>query len=86
MTEETQKDQPFEEFVERQRKAFEEAGKAIEALIPPEFKEHSKNAINESIEGFRVLVNWLVDEVKDEVKGDDKGDTPPAGKVKIEVT
>jgi len=84
----TDKKEPtFEEFVDRQRKAFEEAGKAMESLIPPEFKEHTKAAVNESLEGFRVLMNWLVDEVKDEVNREDKGnDMPPAGKVKVEVS
>ena len=87
MSEENKKEQPFEEFVERQRKAFEEASKAVEALVPPEFKDHTKSAINESIEGFRVLVNWLVDEVKSEVNKDDKkDDAPPMGKVKVEVS
>lgn len=76
---------PFEAFVEHQRKAFDEASKAIEALLPPEFKEHGKAAVNESLEGFRVLVNAVVDEVKTQVNDIGKSGTSGNAKVKVEV-
>jgi len=77
-------DAAFDAFVEHQRKAAEEAGKALDALLPPEFKEHSKAAFNESVEGFRVLVNIFLDEVKLKDEGSDKnGGTT---KVKVEVS
>jgi hypothetical protein len=76
---------PFDSFVEHQRKAFEEASKAIDALIPPDFKEHSRTAINESLEGFRVLVNSFVDEVKTQVNDMGGSESTSKGKVKVEV-
>lgn len=90
MAEETKKtDQTFEQFVEHQKKAFEEAGKALEALIPPEFKTHSTAALKESVEGFRVLVNATLDAISTEIdKAKEKtgGDSASAGgKVKVDV-
>ncbi len=47
----------LEEFVEHQKRALEETGKAIEALLPEGFKEHGKNASKEFTKGFKVLVD-----------------------------
>ena len=82
-----EKQKPVDEFVEHQKRALEEAGKALEALLPPEFREHGKAAVNESIEGFRVLLNSMLDDFKAEVnKGDDEGKSGNGGtKVKVEV-
>lgn len=86
MTEKQEK--PFEAFVEHQRKALEEASKAVEALLPPEFKEHSRAALNESIEGFRVLINFVLDEIKEGVNRESTAEEPPkstTGKSKVKV-
>jgi hypothetical protein len=48
---------PFGAFLYHQRLALEEAAKAVQALIPPDFKVHSKEARSQFVEGFRVLVN-----------------------------
>lgn len=95
MTEETKKnaEEKFDQFVEHQKKAFEEAGKALEALIPPEFKTHSQAAFKESVEGFRVLVNATLDAISNEIDkakekanpSNDEGTSTGATKVKVDV-
>lgn len=71
MSEETQntnpENNPFDKFTEHQRKAFEEASKALESLLPPDFKEHGRVALEEFMESFRVLFNAALDEIKKEV-------------------
>jgi len=81
------KQKPVDDFVEHQKRALDEAGKALEALLPPNFREHGKAAVNESIEGFRVLLNSVLDDFKTEVnKDDDEGKASNGGsKVKVEV-
>lgn len=90
-TKKTNAEEKFDQFVEHQKKAFEEAGKALEALIPPEFKTHSQAAFKESVEGFRVLVNATLDAISTEIdKAKDKantsgGESTGATKVKVDV-
>ncbi len=55
----------IEEFIEHQRKAFTEAGKALLAIVPKHFQSHSEAAIKESIEGYRTLVNNTLDDIID---------------------
>ena len=55
---------PFEEFLYHQRRALEETGKALEALLPPGFREHSTEASREFTQGFRILVDAAIDELK----------------------
>lgn len=45
-----QNQNPFDQFMEHQRKAIDEATKAVDALLPPAFKEHSKAALEEAFE------------------------------------
>ena len=47
----------FEEFLYHQRRALEETGKALEALLPEGFRTHGGNAGKEFAEGFRVLID-----------------------------
>lgn len=58
-----QDNQPLSEFLDHQRKALAEAGKALEALIPSNFLEHSQAAVKEVIEGYRKLINSAIEEV-----------------------
>lgn len=89
---------PFEEFLYHQRRALEETGKALEALLPEGFRTHGNNASREFTKGFRVLVDAAMTELKkarDEAaeeaasEDEDDDDTPPSStgtsKVKIEV-
>ncbi len=63
-TEETSPRNPFETFLFHQRRALEETGKALEALLPEGFREHGANATREFTKGLRVLMEAAVDEVK----------------------
>ena len=85
MADEKNTQKPIDEFMEHQKRAIDEAGKALEALIPPEFREHGKAAVNESIEGFRVLLNSMLDDFKTEVNKDDDEGKSGGSKVKVEV-
>ncbi len=55
---------PMERFFYHQRRALEETGKALEALLPPDFRKHGTEASKEFTKGFRVLVDAAIDELK----------------------
>jgi len=55
---------PLSDFLEHQRKALEETGKAIDSLLPPGFKEHSAEARKEAVKGWKVLMDAVIDEVE----------------------
>jgi hypothetical protein len=51
-------------FMEHQRRAFDEAGKALDALVPDGFKEHGSEARREFIQGFKLLVDTAIRELE----------------------
>ena len=55
---------PMERFFFHQRRALEETGKALEALLPPEFRKHGGEASREFAKGFRILVDAAIDQMK----------------------
>jgi soluble cytochrome b562 len=55
---------PLERFFYHQRRALEETGKALEALLPAGFREHGSKATDEFVKGFRILVDATIDEMK----------------------
>ncbi|MFN8527788.1 MAG: hypothetical protein U0670_04175 [Anaerolineae bacterium] len=55
---------PIEEFVDHQRKALEETGKAIESLLPEGFREHGKEAGKEFAKGLKILVDAAIGEME----------------------
>ena len=57
-------DTPMERFFFHQRRALEETGKALEALLPPDFRNHAGEASKEFAKGFRILVDAAIDELK----------------------
>jgi len=59
----------LEVFIEHQRKALAEAGKALTALFPTKVQTHGEAAIRESVEGYRTLVNSTLDEIISVVQG-----------------
>jgi hypothetical protein len=86
----------WDDFMEHGRRGFEESGKAIDALFPPDFKEHSAVARDEFRKGLKTLVDYTIDELEKLTKSDDpqaktdKGDDdePPqstTGKTKVKV-
>lgn len=84
---------PLEEFVDHQKRALDETGKAIESLLPPDFVKHAKEAQKEFIAGFKVLADSVIDEMEKVAKkvepesadGDDKPSTTGKTKVKVQV-
>ncbi len=107
MTEDTQQSQSteqgrdtlrdaFNSFLDHNRRAAEETGKAFDALIPDEFREHSAAARDELRKGLKVLVDATIDELekmtkiepKEEKSEDSKDDEPPSsttGRTKVKV-
>jgi hypothetical protein len=91
----------MDKFFFHQRRALEETGKALEALLPPDFRSHAGEASKEFGKGFRVLVDAAIDELKrvsereeaaaakpknEEKKDDDDENHPPTtGKTKVKV-
>ncbi|MBE0690149.1 MAG: hypothetical protein IH587_08530 [Anaerolineae bacterium] len=96
-TEQTTKDvwDAFTRFTEHQRNAIDEAGKAIDALFPPGFKEHGNEARREFVKGFKVLVDSAISELEKASREFDKNrktqqasdQQPPSttGKTKVKV-
>lgn len=85
---------PFEEFLYHQRRALEETGKALEALLPEGFRTHGSNASKEFTKGFRVLVDAAIEDLKrarttveedEDAPGDDEGPASTTGKTKVKV-
>lgn len=83
---------PFETFVYHQRKALEETGKALEALLPEGFREHGGEAGREFVKGFKALVDAAITEIEKatnqpEGAEGEGGDEPPSttGKTKVKV-
>jgi hypothetical protein len=82
---------PIDQFVEHQRRALEETGKAIESLLPPDFVSHAKEAQKEFIAGFRVLADTFIDEMEkvakkvETHKADDEDKPSTTGKAKVKV-
>lgn len=86
---------PMEQFFYHQRRALEETAKALDALLPPGFKEHSSEAGKEFAKGFKVLVDAAIDEMKkvsekedlqdEDGEDDDRPSTTGKTKVKVQV-
>ncbi len=81
---------PFEAFLYHQRRALEEAGKALEALLPEGFKEHSANAGREFVKGWQALVDAAIAEIekatsKAEEEAEAAAKPVTTGKTKVKV-
>ena len=84
---------PVDAFVFHQKRALEETGKALDALVPPGFKEHGAEAGREFVKGFKVLVDAAITELEkmskemeqDKAEGADRPSTTGPGKVKVQV-
>ena len=57
-------DEPLKAFVHHQRIAFEEFGRAIEALLPPDFREHTRNASKSFTEAFKALFDAAKEDIE----------------------
>lgn len=82
---------PIEEFINHQRKALEETGKAIDALFPEPFKQHGEAARKEFLAGMKVLVDAVIDEMEkvskkvEESQDEERPSTTGKAKVKVQV-
>lgn len=83
---------PLESFVFHQRRALEEAGRAIDALLPDRFKEHGSAASKEFVKGFQVLIDAAITEIEKatskveaEANDEDRPSTTGKSKVKVQV-
>lgn len=86
----------FDAFVHHQRRALEETGRALEALLPEGFRTHSAEARKEFSRGFKVLVDAALSELdkiskmvqpnpKAEDADDDEDRPSTTGKTKVKV-
>lgn len=83
-------DKAFKEFVHHQRVALEELGKALESLLPKDFREHTKNAGQAFIDAFRSLFDAAKSDIDQMMKrrkeeGDDEEKAEASTKVKVEI-
>ena len=91
---ETRKGTPLNEFIEHQRKAMDEACQAVDALIPPDFRTHSRAAREEFLMSFKVLVDGVASTVDKELNrmrtnpsgGSSGPSTTGKTKVRVEVS
>lgn len=84
------------QFVKHQRKAADEACKAVNALIPPDFRTHGRAAREEFLASFKVVlegVGKMVDTELDKMRSAKASDDTSRGpsttgkaKVKVEVS
>lgn len=76
---------PFDEFVEHEKKAAQEFGKAFAALLPEGLREHGESAVKEMVEGYRRLFNATLDDVVDLVEKVKLEDKPSDKKTKVSI-
>jgi hypothetical protein len=84
---------PLGGFLYHQRKAAEAALKALGAFIPPDFRKYSREAREEYLKSFKVLIEGARATVEREIKrarGEKSDDDQPSrpsttGKTKVKV-
>jgi len=81
---EEEKKSPFAVFIDHQREAINNAGKAFESLLPEGVREHGGKAVEEMLEGYRGLFNDVLDNVIKTVDSTNKDLVDRLEKAKIE--
>lgn len=81
---EDQLETTMERFFYHQRRAMEETGKALEALLPPDFRTHANEASREFAKGFRILIDDAIDELKKVSERDDEDANEPVAEADAE--
>jgi hypothetical protein len=84
---------PLHEFISHQRKAAEEALKALESLVPPDFRTHGRAARKEFVAGMKVLFEGAISAVDREMnkmhtsdnRTSDSDGPSTTGKTKVKV-
>lgn len=75
----------FDEFVEHEKKAVQEFGKAFATLLPEGLREHGETAVKEMVEGYRGLFNATLDDVVKLVEKAKLVEEPPGKKSKVPI-
>src|SRR5215475_7659311 len=78
-TKETSMSNVLANFIDHQVKAAQETGRALDALIPPDFKTHSAEARKEFLLSFQVLVEGVASAVDGELEKVRKSVTGASG-------
>lgn len=65
---EEREETPFDVFLNHQRSAVTNAGKALQSLVPTGLRDHGSKAVEEMLEGYRVLFNSAIDDVLENVR------------------
>ncbi|PJF43722.1 MAG: hypothetical protein CUN55_07615 [Phototrophicales bacterium] len=82
---------PFREFIHHQRIALEELGRAVESLLPKEFREHAGKAGRAFLDSFKVFVDATRETVENMTNQSDEEETSSpenknaSTKIKVEV-
>lgn len=58
----------FDQFLDHQKQAINSAGKALTSLIPTGVRDHGRKAVEEMLEGYRVLFNSALDDMLSTVR------------------
>lgn len=77
--EEMQEERGFNAFLNHQMDMLNEMGKAVLALLPEDFKTHTRNAGQAFVDSFKALV------VIPEDEGEDEEDSGPDSNSKVKV-
>ena len=59
------KKSPLNAFLDHQKNAIEETGKAIASLLPKDFRDHTGKALDETKASIEVLYDGVIDAVED---------------------
>jgi hypothetical protein len=81
----TEEQTPFAEFIEHEKKAVNEAGKALSSLLPEGLRKHGDTALKEMIEGYRRLFNSTLDDVVKRIEKAKLEEKPSSRKEKVEI-
>lgn len=75
-------------FVRYQRQAVKEGRKAVAAFIPPEVREHSREAKRNFRRAFKVLLEGIAERIEEieQEEGESPVSTTGKTKVKVEVS
>jgi hypothetical protein len=76
---------PFDDFVDHEKKAMQEFGKAFAALLPEGLREHGDTAVKEMVEGYRRLFNATLDDLVKLIEKAKLEDKQPHKKTRVPV-
>jgi hypothetical protein len=75
----------FDDFVEHEKKALQEFGKAFAALLPEGLREHGDTAVKEMVEGYRGLFNATLDDIIKRIEKVKLDDNQPRKKSRVTI-